>query len=192
MMVQAFTLDTNDVVAEAGDAMDANMIVKGSPRGASDGSGRSNDSEFVCWYCEKKVMANIRMSLQRDHNMAQSKGSRMVDNKGRSERRPKCKCHECGKFGLGMSATEASAFEASKRVLAETTYVDMTSVDLNTLEIASLSLLERNLEFQSGIESYAAVTVFALFGVQSRTSCLNLSARKVIGKLREGRSGTRI
>ena len=98
--------------------------------------------------------------------MGQSKGSRMVNNKGRSERRPKCKCHECGKFGLGMSAREASAFEASKRVLAETTYVDMTSVDLNTLEIASLSLLEGNLEFQSGIESHAAVMVFALFGVQ--------------------------
>ena len=104
--------------------------------------------------------------MQRDHNLGQSKGSRMVDNKGRSERRLKCKCHECGKFGFGMSAREASAFEASKRVLAETTYVDMTSVDLNTLEIASLSLLERNLEFQSGIESHAAVMVFALLGVQ--------------------------
>ena len=54
MMVVAFTLDTNGVVAEAGDAMDANMIVKGSPKGASDGSGRSNDSEFVCWYYEKE------------------------------------------------------------------------------------------------------------------------------------------
>ena len=53
-MVQTFTLDTNDVVAEAGDVMDANMIVKGSPKGASDGSGRSNDSEFVCWYYEKE------------------------------------------------------------------------------------------------------------------------------------------
>ena len=54
MMVVAFTLDTNGVVAEAGDAMDANMIVKGSPKGASDGSGRSNDSAFVCWYYEKE------------------------------------------------------------------------------------------------------------------------------------------
>ena len=54
MMVVAFTLDTNDVVAEAGDAMDANMIVKGSPKGACDGSGRSKDSEFVCWHYEKE------------------------------------------------------------------------------------------------------------------------------------------
>ena len=52
MVVVAFTLDTNGVVAEAGDAMDANMTVKGSPKGASDGSGRSNDSEFV--YYEKE------------------------------------------------------------------------------------------------------------------------------------------
>ena len=52
-MVLAFSLDTNDVVAEAGDAMDANMIVKWSRTGASVGSGRSKDSEFVCWYYEK-------------------------------------------------------------------------------------------------------------------------------------------
>ena len=31
------------MVAEAGDAMDDNMIVMESPKGASDGSGRSND-----------------------------------------------------------------------------------------------------------------------------------------------------
>ena len=117
--------------------------------------------------------------------MGQSKGSRMADNKGGSETRLKCKCHECGKFGLGMNAREASAFEASKRVLAETTYVDMARVDLNTLEIGSLSLPERNREFQSGIESYAAVMVFALLGVKSYKSCLDLSARKVMGKLRD-------
>ena len=27
---------------------------KGSPRGASKGTGNSKDSEVVCWYCEKK------------------------------------------------------------------------------------------------------------------------------------------
>ena len=123
--------------------------------------------------------------MQIDHNMGQSKGSRMVDNKGRNERRLKCKCHECGKFGLGMNAREASAFEASKRVLAETTCVDMARVDLNTLEIGSLSLPDRNREFQSGIGSYAAVMVFALLGVKSYKSCLDLSARKVISKLRD-------
>ena len=116
--------------------------------------------------------------------MGQSKGSRMVNNKRRNKRRLKCKCHECGKFGLGMNAREAR-FEASKRVSAETTYVDMARVDLNTLEIGSLSLLERNREFQSKIGSYAAVMVFALLGVKSCKSCLDLSARKVIGKLRD-------
>ena len=79
--------------------------------------------------------------------MGQSKGSRMVDNKGRSERRLKCKCHECGKFGLGMNAREASAFEASKRVLAETTYVDMARVDLNTLEIGSFFVAREKSRF---------------------------------------------
>ena len=91
----------------------------------------------------------------------------------------------CGKFGLDVNAREASAFEASKRVLAETTYVDMARVDLNTLEIGSLSLPERNREFQSEIGSYAAVMVFALLGVKSCKSCLDLSARKVTGKLRD-------
>ena len=50
MMVPAFTLDTNDVVADAGDVTNANMIVNGSLEGASNGSGRSEDSGFVCWY----------------------------------------------------------------------------------------------------------------------------------------------
>ena len=34
--------------------------------------------------------------------MEQSKGSRMVDTKGRSKRKFKCICHKCTKFGLGM------------------------------------------------------------------------------------------
>ena len=45
---------TNDVEAEAGDAMDVSAILKRSPKGASKGSGRSKDSEFVCWYNENK------------------------------------------------------------------------------------------------------------------------------------------
>ena len=40
--------------------------------------------------------------MQRDHDMGQSKGSRVVDNKGRSKGKFKCKCHECGKSGQGM------------------------------------------------------------------------------------------
>ena len=38
-----FSLGTNDVVAEAGDAMDVSAILKRSPKGASKRSGRSKD-----------------------------------------------------------------------------------------------------------------------------------------------------
>ena len=48
IMVRAFTFETNDVVADAGDATSANMIVNGSLEGASMGSGRSEDSELGC------------------------------------------------------------------------------------------------------------------------------------------------
>ena len=44
-MVLVSTLDTNVVVTEAGDAMGAIMIVKGSPKDVSKSSGRSEDSE---------------------------------------------------------------------------------------------------------------------------------------------------
>ena len=156
-------------------------------------SGRSPRSRSRCRCSTRFVQFDVRYT-DRNHVAPRTKRHvpkeifRIIVNHTDVQRQTKTSIdHEatCGKFGLGMSAREASAFEASKRVLAETTYVDMTSVDLNTLEIASLSLLERNLEFQSGIESHAAVMVFALFGVQSCTSCLNLSSRKVTGKLRD-------
>ena len=44
MVVLAVWLDTNDVVAEA--------VWRSSLEGASKGSGRGEDSEFVCWYYE--------------------------------------------------------------------------------------------------------------------------------------------
>ena len=50
MVVLAVLLDTNDVAAEAGDAMDVDVILKRSSKGASESSGRNRDSEFVCWY----------------------------------------------------------------------------------------------------------------------------------------------
>ena len=50
LVVLAFPLDTNDVMAEAGDAMDVNAILKRSLKGASKGSGKSKDPEFVCFY----------------------------------------------------------------------------------------------------------------------------------------------
>ena len=61
----------------------------------------------------------------------------------------------------------------------------MVIVDLNALEIGSELLLERNREIQSGMESRAVIAVFAFPGVRSCESCLDLSARKVNGKLRD-------
>ena len=113
---------------------------------------------------------------------AQSTGTRIGDSKGKSKREFKCKCHKHSEFRLGMYSREGSAFEASKRGLAETRYVDMASVDLNALEIGSV-LLETIREIQSSeIDSCAAVTVFALLGAKSCTSCYDLSARKVDGE----------
>ena len=54
MLVLAVLLDTNDVVAEASDAMDVDVILKRSSKGASESSGRNRDSAFVCWYFEKR------------------------------------------------------------------------------------------------------------------------------------------
>ena len=76
----------------------------------------------------------------------------MVDNK-RSKRKPRCRRHKWGKFGLGMSSRETNACEASKRGLAETGCVDIASVDLTALEIGAVLLLERDHEIRSGIES---------------------------------------
>ena len=63
-------------MAEAGDAMDANMTVKESLEGAAKSSGRSEDSEFVCWY---RRTSECR-KMQKDHDMRPSKGSRTVDS----------------------------------------------------------------------------------------------------------------
>ena len=93
--------------------------------------------------------------MQKDHDMGQSKGSRIGDSK------------------------------ASKRGSAETTCVDRVSVDRNAGEIGSVLLLERDCEIQNGIEPCAAVIVFALPGVKSCKFCVDLSARSVIGKLRD-------
>ena len=106
--------------------------------------------------------------------MGQSKGSKK--RKGRNKREFKC-CHECGKFGLGVRSREASVFETSKRSLAEARCVDMLNVDLNALEIGAVLLIARSHKVQVGIDSCTAVTT-------SCKSCMDLSARKVKGKLR--------
>ena len=147
--------------------MDTNAILKSSLKGASESSGRSEGSEFVCWYYES-VTANIRTSQ---------------DAEGPRHR---CKRQKCGKVGLGIHSREASALEASKKGLAETRYVDMVSVGLNALEIGAVLLLERNCETQSGFESCVTVTVFAPGKcTNSCKSSLDLSARKVKGQLRD-------
>ena len=62
----------------------------------------------------------------------------------------------------------------------------MVNVDLNALEIGAVLLLARNHKIHVGIDSCAAVTVFVhfrLFVTKSCKSCVDLSARKVKGKL---------
>ena len=51
--------------------------------------------------------------------------------------------HKCGKFVLGMSSRETSAFVASERGSAETGCDVMVSVDQNALEIGVVSLLNK-------------------------------------------------
>ena len=109
---------------------------------------------------------------------AQSKGSKK--SKGRNKREFKC-CHECGKFGLGARSREASVFEASKRSLAEARCVDMVNVDLNALEIGAVLFLARSHKVQVGIDVFVH---FRWFETKSCKSCMDLSARKVKGKLR--------
>ena len=54
MMVLGVLLDTNDVMVEAGDAMDVDVTSSRSSKGASQSSARNSDSEFVCWYYEMR------------------------------------------------------------------------------------------------------------------------------------------
>ena len=77
------------MVADAGDAMDVTTIVKRSPNDASNGSGRSKDSEFVCWYLKRESGSEHRMCRKKqwDHDMGQSKGSRRGDNRVKERQR---------------------------------------------------------------------------------------------------------
>ena len=185
MVVLVVSSDSNDVVAEVGDAMDVTAIVKRSPNDASKCSGRSKDSEFVCWYFKRESDSEHRMCRKKqwEHDMGQSKGSRRGDSKGKNEREFKCKYHKCSEFGLGMYFREASAFEASKRGSAETRYVDMASVDLNSLEIGSVLLPERNREIQMGTDSCVALILF------SRVVADDVTMFRTPGKARSRRSG---
>ena len=80
-MELAFSLDTNDVVVDAADAANANMIANGLLKVASKSSGRSEDSGFVCWCWQTSECRK----MQKDHDVRQSKGSRIVDSKASKE-----------------------------------------------------------------------------------------------------------
>ena len=72
-------------------------------------------------------------------------------------------------------------FEASKRSLAETRCVDMVNVDLNALEIGKVAKFR--------VESIRVLQrlcplIFVGSLTKSCRSCVDLSARKVKGKLR--------
>ena len=72
--------------ARSGDAMDVDAFTKGS-KGASKGSGKKQDSEVVCWYCEKKGhRASDCRKKQRDNDSGKSKGSKKDDSKGKSNK----------------------------------------------------------------------------------------------------------
>ena len=105
----AVLLDTNDVVAEAGDAMDTNAILKSSLDGASKGSGRSEDSEFVCWYERDDVARCRETTTWTVEGFEEERTTKEGAREG-----SKCKCHECDDFRPGMNSKEANAFDVSK------------------------------------------------------------------------------
>ena len=150
------------VKARSGDAMDVDAVTNGS-RGVSKGSGKKQDPEEVCWYCEKKGhRASDCRKKQRDNDSGKSKGSKKGDSKGKSNKeQSKGKCYKCGKTGhmsKECRSKEASEFEAGE--LAETGCIEMASVDLNALVIGAVQLLEKGHRIPTGIDSFAAVSAF--------------------------------
>ena len=74
------------VKARSGDAMDVDAFTKGS-KGPSKGSRKKQDSEVVCWYCEKKGhRASYCRKKQRDNDSGKSKCSKKCDSKGKSNK----------------------------------------------------------------------------------------------------------
>ena len=74
------------VKARSGDAMDVDAFTKG-PKCASKGSGKKQDSEVVCWYCEKEGhRASDCRKKQRDNDSGKSKGSKKGDSNGKSNK----------------------------------------------------------------------------------------------------------
>ena len=143
--------------------MTEDAFSKGSSKGASQGAGRSKDSEVVCWYCEKKGhRASDCRKKQKDHD-EQPKGSKKGDSKGQGNKKEfKGKDYTCGKMGhmsKDCRSTETSAFEAGDE-LAEKGCIEMASIDLTALEIGVVQWSKEDRKLRIGIDSRAAVTVF--------------------------------
>ena len=86
-------------MARSGDATDVDAFTKGS-KGASKGSGREQNPEVVCWYCEKKGhRASECRKKQKDSDSGKSKGSKKGDSKGKNKKEFKGRCYKCGKVG---------------------------------------------------------------------------------------------
>ena len=151
MVVLVFTLDTNDVVAEARDEMDANMIVMDSkvlPRVLEGARTQSS--------CAERVMANIRMSQE-------AKEPRHGTAEGFGDGRQQSKQEKLG--------TDEMRRHGERRFECTGDWISVVA--------------RKKSRDSEGIESRVAVAVFDLPGVKCRRSCLDLSARKVNGKLRD-------
>ena len=156
-VVLAVLFDTHEMVADA--------VWESSLESASESSGGARTQRSCAGTRETE---NIRM-------LQDAEGPRHVTiegfEDGRQQRQEQEKAQvQTSHAWQGWSGHE---FQRNERVrskrggLEETGCVDVVSVDLNALEIGAVSLRERNHEVQSGIESCAAVTVFALLPMKS-------------------------
>ena len=112
-------------------AQSALVAKKGSPKGASKGSGTGKNSEFTCWYCERKGhrASECHKRQKKGGGKRKSKGVKKGDGKGVKNCRSK----------------ETNAFEVDEQEpVSETGCFDMASVDLNALEIGSVHVPEGN------------------------------------------------
>ena len=150
------------VKARSGDAMDVDAFTKGS-KGASKGSGKKQDSEVVCLYCDarrKVIELPIVGRSKGTTTVVSRKVPRKATAKGRATRTSsKANATSVADRSKGCRSKETSAFEAGDE-LAETGCIEMASVDLNALEIGAVQLPEKGHRIRLGIDSCAAVTVF--------------------------------
>ena len=152
-------------MARTGDTMDVDAFTQGSSKSASKGTGKSKDSEVVCWYCEKR---RHRVSdcgnKQRDHDKGQSKGSKKATANEEATR----KSSNANATSMARQVTcrriadpkKRARSKQAKRGLADTGCIEVASTDLNALEIGAVQLTEKDHRIRTGIDSGAAVTVF--------------------------------